>query len=127
MKKCYYCGKEISYYEQYCCDECEKQANKVFRLNNSKKGIFGVFNIIGFFCICIGLFWSMFQPNVGLYILSAALLLVGALFSLLPFGTAGMIEKFQVKKTVQITRIIGIIILIIGLILAAVTTIIYNF
>lgn len=30
MKKCEFCGKQISYFDQYCDDECHIKANKFY-------------------------------------------------------------------------------------------------
>ena len=34
MKKCEFCGKEISYFDMYCQDECQENANKFYDLRD---------------------------------------------------------------------------------------------
>lgn len=117
MKKCEYCAKEISYYDQYCSEACEEKAKQYYDLTRNKRKLFSFFNFTGLLALIIGLFWMLFQAQVGAYIAGAALLIVGILFFLFPFGTPEMLQKFKIEKMTKIVKIIGILATVIGLIL----------
>ncbi len=94
MKKCDYCAKEISNFEQYCCEECEQNTVRFYRRNE--------------------------RPPVGVTVATLSCFVLGAMLILLPFPTEGMIKKHKLKKAIKISRIfggavIGMGILIIGL------------
>ena len=40
MKKCEFCGKEISYFDMYCQDECQENANKFYDLRDKYGKLF---------------------------------------------------------------------------------------
>ena len=58
MKKCDYCAKEISYYDQYCDENCEKKALDFYTYMISsmkiKKAVF-VTRMIGVALFSIGI------------------------------------------------------------------------
>lgn len=115
MKKCEYCSKEISYFEQYCCDECHNNARKFFNTTEKNRKLFSVFNIIGVVGLAIGLFWCVFQIGIGNIIAGSAAFVLGVLYFFLPFPTPDMIKKSQIKKAVKRVKTLGIIGIVIGL------------
>ena len=125
MKKCDYCAKEVSLNEYYCSEDCEKHAIDYYTVVKDKEKIFSVINVISFFSICASLIWTMFQPYVGLYILSGVLLVVSILFYIYPFATGLMLEKYKVKKSVSIIKKIAIAILVLSIIITIVTTFVF--
>ena len=46
MKKCEFCGKQISYFDQYCDDECHIKANKFYEKGERFGKLFAVINMI---------------------------------------------------------------------------------
>ena len=60
MKKCEFCGKQISYFDQYCDDECHIKANKFYEKGERFGKLFAVINMICVFGIPIGLFMLSF-------------------------------------------------------------------
>ncbi|MCQ2513878.1 MAG: hypothetical protein MJ089_02135 [Ruminococcus sp.] len=116
MKKCEYCAKEISYFEQYCDDECQLKANKFFELRERFESLFSVIDGVCVFGIPIGLFIFSFAKNAGMVITVASFLILGIMIILLPFPTDNMISKFKLKKAIKITRIIGLVSLLFGVI-----------
>ena len=66
MKKCEFCGKQISYFDQYCDDECHIKANKFYEKGERFGTMFAVINMICVFGIPIGLFMLAFAREVGL-------------------------------------------------------------
>ncbi|HIQ80320.1 MAG TPA: hypothetical protein IAD32_03435 [Candidatus Scatavimonas merdigallinarum] len=117
MKKCEYCAKEISYHEQYCSDACQQAAMKYYRLTRNCGRLFSICNILGLLAIVVGLFWMVFQPNIGIYIVSGGCLLLGILYFLLPFGTPDMIKKSKIKKTIKNVKWIACLLWMTGLVL----------
>ena len=53
MKKCEFCGKQISYFDQYCDDECHIKANKFYEKGERFGKLFAVINMICVFGITI--------------------------------------------------------------------------
>lgn len=115
MKGCEYCNKEISYKEQYCCEECEKKAKQHYKLVREKQKLFSALNIIGVLAIFVGGFLSMMlEMGIGLLCIGGGLLLIGSLFIILPFCTPEQIKRYKIEKAVKKVKIYGILILIAG-------------
>lgn len=115
MKHCEYCAKEISYYEQYCGKRCEEQAIKYYRLTRNKRKLFSFINFAGLLALTVGLFWTLFQAQIGAYIAGTALVFLGLLYFFFPFGTPDMLQKHKIQKTIKIVKILGCIAIAIGI------------
>lgn len=114
MKKCDYCAKEISYFDQYCSDDCHIRANKYYETEEKFGKIFSVINAICVFGIPVGIFLFSFAKLVGALIAAGSCVILGIMLILLPFPTEGMISKFKLKKAMKITRILGIVVIGLG-------------
>ena len=99
LKKCDYCAKEISYFEQYCSEECHGNANKYYETTEKYGKLFSIINMICFFGITV-----------------ASCDILGIMLILLPFPTENMISKYKLKKATKITRIIGLAVIGLGFI-----------
>mgnify|MGYP003432437603 FL=1 len=108
LKKCDYCAKEISYFEQYCSEECHGNANKYYETTEKYGKLFSIINMICFFGIPIGIFLFAFLRTAGMIITVASCDILGIMLILLPFPTENMISKYKLKKATKITRIIGL-------------------
>lgn len=117
MKKCDYCGKEISYMEQYCDESCQRNALKYYDLQGKFSKLFSFINIICIFGIPVGLFLFSFLPDVGFTLLAFSTAIEGLTVIFLPFPVENMISSLKIKKAMNVTRIIGAVILVIGIIL----------
>ena len=115
MKKCDYCAKEISYFDQYCDEECERKALNFYSLRENYTKIFSVINVIGVFGVPVGLFLSAIDAAIGFSITSFALILVGVTVFFLPFPVENMISSMKIKKAVFVTRMIGVGFLALGI------------
>lgn len=115
MKKCDFCAKEISYFEQYCCDECQEKANQYYSLIEKFGEIFSKINMVCIFGIPVGIFLFSFLRTFGTIVACSSCVILGATLVLLPFPSDGMISKFKIEKAMKITRLVGL-----GLILFAV-------
>lgn len=127
MKKCDYCAKEISYFDQYCCDDCQRKAIEFYDLQEKFTKIFSVVNGICVFAIPVGLFVLSFAFTVGFTMIALATLILGVTIMLLPFPVENMITSMKIKKAVKVTRIIGLALSIIGVALVAADIIMYLF
>ncbi|MCH5303713.1 MAG: hypothetical protein J1E41_02520 [Ruminococcus sp.] len=125
MKKCDYCGKEISYMEQYCDEDCHRNALKYYELQEKYSKVFSIINIICVFAIPVGLFIFSFRSDIGFTMMSFALAILGLTIMLLPFPVENMISSMKIKKAMKVTRIIGAVLLLLGIILIAVDFIIF--
>ena len=71
----------------------------------------------------LGLFvFSMFK-DIGAYMVSIPMVILGILFLLFPVPADVMIQKMKIEKSLKVTRIIAIVLLALG-ILALIATII---
>ena len=114
MKKCDYCAKEISYFEQYCSDDCHTKANKYYEISDKFGSVFSVINGICVFGIPVGLFLLPFSKTLGTFVAAISCLILGIMLILLPFPTDNMISKNKLKKAMKITRIIGVFVIVLG-------------
>ena len=96
MKKCEFCGKQISYFDQYCDDECHIKANKFYEKGERFGKLFAVINMICVFGIPIGLFMLSFAREVGLTVALASCVIL---------------------KAVKITRMIGGAVIFLGVLI----------
>lgn len=117
MKKCEFCGKQISYFDQYCDDECHIKANKFYEKGERFGKVFSIINGICVFGIPVGLFLISFSRSVGLTVALASCIILGIMLIILPFPTENMISKFKIQKAVKITRIIGCAVIFLGLLI----------
>lgn len=117
MKKCDYCGKEISYMEQYCDESCHRNALNYYEKQEKYSKLFSFINIVCIFGIPIGLFIFSFRSSIGFTILSFSLAIEGLTILLLPFPVENMITSMKIKKAINVTRIIGAAILLLGTVL----------
>lgn len=114
MKKCDYCAKEISYFDQYCCDECEQKTIRYHATMERHSKIFLIINTICVFGIPVGLFLAAFVKTVGLPIATASCVVLGIMLIILPFPTEGMIKKHKLKKAIKLSRIFGGVVIGLG-------------
>lgn len=115
MKKCDYCGKEITYFEQYCCDECQRKTLNFYDFQAKFSKFFGIVNGICVFGIPIGLFMFSLRQSIGFTMISLSVLILGLMIVIFPFPVDNMISSMKLKKAVSVTRIIGAVLLALGI------------
>lgn len=116
MKKCDYCGNEISYYDQYCGDECQKNANKFYEKREKFTGLFSVLCAVCVLAIGIGIFMFSLVKTIGTIMVVGCCIILAVLLFLLPFPTENMISKYKIKKAVKYTRSISYAVIAVGII-----------
>ncbi|MBQ2971399.1 MAG: hypothetical protein IJE16_02490 [Ruminococcus sp.] len=116
MKKCEYCAKEISYHQMYCCDDCQSSANDFYDMRDRITKIMSIINGVCVMSIGIGIFVFSFYREIGAYMVSIPLVILGILYIFFPIPADVMIQKNKILKAVKTTRIIGIILLVLGII-----------
>lgn len=119
MKKCEYCAKEISYHQMYCGDDCQNGANDFYDMRDKISKIMGIINGIGVMSIGIGIFVFSFLREVGAFMIAIPLVILGILFFFFPVPADVMIQKYKIEKSVKTTRIIAIVLLMLGIIATA--------
>lgn len=117
MKKCDYCAKEITYFEQYCCDDCHEKANKYYEMTDKFGNVFSIINGICVFGIPVGLFLLPFSKTVGAVTAMLSCIVLGLMLILLPFPTDNMISKNKLKKAMKRTRIFAGLIIFMGILI----------
>ncbi len=117
MKKCDYCAKEISYFEQYCDEDCHRRAIAYYDMCERFGKVFSIINGICVFGIPIGLFISTFYKP-AIYLSVASCVILGIMLLLLPFPTEGMISKHKIMGAMKRTRIVGLMVIALGMIIA---------
>ena len=122
MKQCEYCGKEISYHEIYCAEDCQIKANRFYERCEKFSIPFTAVNTVCVFGIPIGLFLMSFLKVLGTVVASGSCIVLGLMLIIFPFPTEGMIKKFKIKKAIKIVRILGIAVIVLGLFIAGMLT-----
>lgn len=116
MKKCEYCGKEISYFDMYCTDECQEKAGKFYDLRENYGKLFAFFDAIFVFMIPIGIFLGSLVGAMGDIMIVIGLIGLGIMLNILPFPTESMIHKHQIQKSKKMCRIFGGVLIVIGIV-----------
>lgn len=114
MKQCEYCGKEISYYDQYCSDECQKNAVDFYEKKEKYTGLFSVLCAVCVLSIGVGIFMFAFFAEIGTAMVVGCCAVLALLLFFLPFPTDNMISKYKVKKAVKYTKYVALGVLLIG-------------
>ena len=114
MKKCDYCAKEITYFEQYCCEECEQLYKRYYEKSERHSKLFMVINTICVFGIPVGLFLGAFNKFVGIPIAALCCVFLGIILILLPMQTEGMMKKRKLKNAIKVSRIFGGVVVALG-------------
>lgn len=117
MKKCEFCGKEISYHEMYCSDECQHHANTFYELRDKTQKGFSAINGVFVMAIGVCIFLYSIVPSFGVVGGAVSMLILGFMYYFLPFPPDVMIKKYQLKKSIMITRIIAIVLMALGTLL----------
>ena len=117
MKKCEYCAKEISYHDMYCCDECQKKALLYHEKSERFAKIFSMINVVCLFGVMVGMFLFPLSKPFGAALAVICCAILGILLLLLPFPTESMIRKFKMEKAIKITRIVGLCMMGMGLLI----------
>ena len=115
MKKCDYCAKEISYFDQYCDEECHAKANQYYEKCEKFEKVFSIINMLCVFGIPVGLFLFSFQREIGTAVAVISCAVLGLMILFLPFPTENMISKYKIRNAIKRTRIIGLCIIGLGL------------
>lgn len=115
MKRCDYCGKEISYYEQYCNEDCQRKANNFYEKRERYTGLFSVLCAVCVLAIGIGIFAFSFIKPVGTIMVVGCCILLAVLLFFLPFPTENMISKYKIEKAVKSTRTVSYFVLAVGI------------
>lgn len=115
MKKCNYCGKEISYFEQYCSDACQERGNKFYETRERYTGFFSVCCAVFVMMIPVGIFLFSIIKGIGTIMVVGGSLALALLVFFLPFPTEGMLSKFKIQKSVKITRIVSGFVFLFGI------------
>ncbi len=118
MKQCEYCGKEISYHELYCSDDCQIKANRFYERSEKFSKPFTVVNTACVFGIPVGLFLMSFLKLLGTVVASGSCIVLGLMLLIFPLPTEGMIKKYKIIKALKIVRILGIAVIVLGLFIA---------
>ncbi|MCH5202226.1 MAG: hypothetical protein J1F17_03365 [Oscillospiraceae bacterium] len=116
MKKCEYCGKEISYYDMYCSDECQNKTNKFYDLRDNYGKLFTFLDTIFVFLIPIGVFLGTLVGGLGDGMIVTGFVGLGFMLLFLPFPTESMIKKHKIMKAKKMCRIFGLVLIAIGII-----------
>ena len=118
MKKCDYCGKEISNFEMYCCDMCEQKSLKYYKNEKKFRNIFGFFDVVCIVSILIFCFAALlFSVKIALMGSGISLVILGIAVTVFPMPTLNQISRFKIKKAVFSTRLCGIVLFALGCVL----------
>jgi len=118
MKQCDYCGKEITYAQLYCCEQCNENALRYYKNEKRFKNIFGFINVISIIALMIACFIALlFSAKIAMISAGISLVVMGLAVFIFPMPTLNQIKKQKIKKAIFSTKIIGIILAILGIVL----------
>ena len=109
MKKCRYCGKELDNNLEFCSNECENSYRKIIENDRHKIKYFILGIILGFLVMFYGVVSSR-NCMIG-----GGIIVMGITVVLLPFTTPETIALFGNKKSRFIGRILGMILIAVGI------------
>ncbi len=98
----------------YCSDQCQNGANDFYDMREKIEKVMAIINGVCVMSIGIGLFVFSFIRDVGSFMVAIPLVILGILYIFFPVPADVMIQKHKIEKSVKITRIIGIIMLALG-------------
>ncbi|MGN0499497.1 MAG: hypothetical protein ACI4F6_10650 [Acutalibacteraceae bacterium] len=126
MKTCDYCAKEIDYHHQYCCDECEKEAQYFYAKQKRSERPVSIINMIAFIGVIIGGFCAaLYNPQQGSLLCAAMLILLGIAYLIFPFAPDNIIKKYKIQKSIKIIRIIALGFLALAAVLLALAVFVF--
>ncbi len=114
MKKCDFCAKEISYYDQYCNEECEQKALRYYAMVERYAKLFMIVNTICVFGFTVFLFIGSLYAPIGFPAAAVCCFVMGGLLIVLPFPTESMIKKHKIQKAMKMCRIFGGVVIALG-------------
>ena len=119
MKKCFYCNTksempEIITFENesitICGDECSAKTISFIQFAERTK-VFFVIGIVVSIVMTFGTIFAVFSELVGLVLLCAGWSLLGLTICVFPLATPQTFQLLGIKKTVKLTRVIGVLII----------------
>lgn len=99
----------------FCDENCQKHSNDFYDLKEKFTKFFAVINGIFVMAIGIGIFAYSMIPPLGAWMVTISLLVLGTMYFFLPFPPDIMIDKYKIKKSIFICRIIAVILFLLGL------------
>lgn len=109
--KCKYCSSETG--NDYCDPDCKQRYEAFERYEKKYSWVFIVCVLL-----LVGLlFSSMIFSGKTLLIVGLVFFLMGLLINVFPFVTPETIDRFGVKRSVKIGRIVGAVLIVVGALL----------
>ncbi|MBM7834908.1 hypothetical protein [Clostridium sardiniense] len=119
--KCSYCGNKCTGISRKvsidnntfytCCDECKKRFDKDYNDVEKNKNKFLLLLIISCIISIFGCFLS------GVWGLVLPFISFGLTITIYPYTTFGFIELARIRKSINIARTFGVILIIIGILI----------
>ena len=110
MKKCKYCGKKLNDNFEFCNSKCENCYEKMMDKDSHKIKYLILGIILGF----VVMFYGIISNN-NVFIIGIGIIVMGITVVLLPFTTPETIALFESKKSRFIGRILGMILIAVGI------------
>ncbi len=114
MKQCQYCAKQISYHEMYCCEECEKLSAQYYQKRVKAQKLISVCYIVGTVALALAIFTYPLLNILGASLGMLGGFATGLITVFLPTPTDNIIEKYKIKKSTEIVKIFGFVLLAVG-------------
>ena len=109
MKKCKYCGRNISNSFEFCCKECENNYTKNIEKAEDKIKYFIIGIIVGFLIMFYGIL-SNSDFTIG-----NGIIVMGIVTLVLPFATPEIVSFLGYQRSRIVGRILGILLIMAGI------------
>lgn len=109
MKKCKYCGREISSSYEFCSNKCENDYIKSIEKTEGKTTYFIIGIIMGFLVMLYGVLSN------SAFIIGDGIVIIGIVAVVLPFVTPETVTLLGYQKSRILGRILGILLMIVGI------------
>lgn len=118
INTCDYCDKEIENGKDYCSAECRKRAYVFTKYYTRWKTLFTVLLVVSAAAVAVGALMTTALNRLypSFIIMGCGMILFGLTMLVFPFASQNTFSRFGIRRALLVTRILGIIIAVLGIV-----------